>query len=445
MSMLTLSSATVAQRLAQYVCTLRYEAIPQDAVTQLKRVMTHDLIMGVLGSEAEETQRALEFIRGAAGSAGPATVIAQRVKASPLDAAFANAVMIRALRQESTMLPSGIHGMAMMLPVALALAEALHKTGREVVTALIAGHEVCGKLDHAGPEKRMIRTASHTYGAFGVAAVAAKLLQLDEQQTTTALAYAGNLAVTITAGFEDHQYGLLARNGLTAAYLGQARAPARVDAIEGVPGFYESQLAGPPSHLEEALAKLGVDYEVMNTVVKPFPCGLGATVAAAVLGRIVDDHRLQPEQITRIVVHRPSESNDDYKHAKGPFPDKSRAISSVPLALAAVLVDGEVTLERLDNYNDPDVLRFAQRVEFAEIAPGGMLYQRVQVDTRAGQSYVSEGDLKLLSAPDPRSIARAYRRAILSESRAVELAEVVGRIEKLESIGELVRALTSNV
>lgn len=440
----TLTAATVAQRLARYVCSLRYEEIPQDPVTQLKRVMTHDLIMGVLGSEAEETQRALEFIRSDAGCAGPATVIAQRTTASPLDAAFANAVMIRALRQEATMLPSGIHATAIMVPVALALAEQLHKTGRDVVTALIAGHEVCGKLDRAGPEKRMIRTASHTYGAFGAAAAAAKLLGLDEQQTTTALAYAGNLSVMITAGFEDHQYGLLARNGLTAAYLGRARAPSRDDAIEGVPGFYDSQLAGQPSRLEEALRHLGVDYEVMNCVVKPFPCGLGATVAAAVLRQIVDQYRLRPEQIARIVVRRPVESNDVYKHARGPFPDKSQAISSVPLALAAVLADGQVTLERLDNYNDPDVLRLAQLVEFADIAPGGMLYQRVQVDTRGGQSYAGEGDLKLLSAPDPRSIARTYRSAVLDEARATRLAELIGRIETLDSMRELTAALAAD-
>jgi 2-methylcitrate dehydratase PrpD len=438
------TQSSVAQRLARYVCTLQHDDIPPDAVAQLKRVMTHDLLMAVVGSEAPETQRALEFIRSDAGSAGPSTVIAQRFKASPLDAAFANAVMIRALRQEATMLPSGIHGTAIMLPVALALAEQLRNTGRDVVTALIAGHEVCGKLDRAGPEKRMIRTASHTYGAFGAAAVAAKLLQLDEQQTTIALAYAGNLAVTITAGFEDHQYGLLARNGLTAAYLGRARAPARADAIEGVPGFYDSQLAGPPSRLEEALGELGIDYEVMDTVVKPFPCGLGATVAAAVLRRIVDEHRLQPDQIIRVVIHRPAESNDAYKHARGPFPDKSQAISSVPLALAAVLADGEVTLERLDNYNDPDVLRLARLVEFVDIAPGGPLYQRVQVDTRTGQSYVGEGDWKLLSAPDPRGIARAYRRAILDETRAVELAELIGRIDRVESIGELTHALAGD-
>ena len=82
--MSTLTAATVAQRLARYVCALRYEQIPQDPITQLKRVMTHDLIMGVLGSEAEETQRALAFIRGDAGSSGPATVIGQRTTASPL-------------------------------------------------------------------------------------------------------------------------------------------------------------------------------------------------------------------------------------------------------------------------------------------------------------------------------------------------------------------------
>jgi 2-methylcitrate dehydratase PrpD len=349
--------------------------------------------------------------------------------------------MIRALRQEATMLPSGIHGTAIMLPVALAVAEQLRRSGRDVITALIAGHEVCGKLDRAGPEKRMIRTASHTYGTFGAAAAAAKLLDLDAEQTTIALAYAGNLAVTITAGFEDHQYGLLARNGLTAAYLGRARAPARADAIEGVPGFYASQLGGPPSRLEDSLQGLGADYEVIGSIVKPFPCGLGATVAAAVLRRIVNVHRLRPEQIARIVVRRPAESNDVFKHAKGPFPDKSQAISSVPLALAAVLVDGEVTLERFENYNDPAVLRLAQRVEFVDIAPGGMLYQRVEVETRTGESYADEGDFRLVSAPDPRDVARAYRSAILDEARAAKIAAIVARIETLESIDELTQAL----
>lgn len=437
-----MTRATVAERLATYVCKLTYTEVPHQAIERLKQLMTHDLVMGVLGSRAAETAHALDFIRSDAGNPGRATVIAQQAKASPLDAVFANATMIRALCQEETMLPSGIHGMAIMLPVALALAEQLNRTGRDVLTALIAGYEVCGKLDAAGPEKRMIRTASHTYGAFGAAAVGAKMMGLDVVQTATALSYAGNLAVMITAGFENHQYGLLARNGLMAAYLGRARAPARRDAIEGALGFYDSQLQGPPSRLEESLASLGVEYEVMNSVLKPFPCGLGATVAAAVLRRLVTEHSIQPDQITKVVIYRPHESNDDRKHAKGPFPDKAHAISSVPLALAAVLVDGQVTLERLDDYNSPEVLRFAQLVDFSDSPPAGKLYQRVEIHTCSGKTYGGDGDFSLLSAPDVRDIARLYRSPALSEARASQLASVVSRIDTQESLSDLFGCLS---
>jgi hypothetical protein len=180
----------------------------------------------------------------------------------------------------------------------------------------------------------------------------------------------------------------------------------------------------------------------MGSVVKPFPCGLGATVAAAVLRGLVDQHRLRIEQIGRIVVYRPPESNDDLKHARGPFPDRSQAISSVPLALAAVLVDGQVTLERFESYNDPRVLRVAQLVEFADLAPQGILHQRVEVHTLEGNRYGAEGDFNLLDAPDPRSIARSYRSPVLDEARADELASIVSRIDTLDSISELADALS---
>jgi 2-methylcitrate dehydratase PrpD len=423
----------LAHRLASYVCGLTCADLPDEVVTHTKHVVAHDLVVAMLGSHTEEAQAAVRFTRGDAGSAGECTVIRRRHRACVLDAAFANAVMIRALRQQSTLLPSGINGGAIMIPVALALAERERRTGREIIAALVAGFDVCAKLDAAAPEKRSIRTSSHVYGTFGAAAVAAKLLQLDVEQTTIALSYSGNLAVTVMAGFGDHQYGLLARNGVTAAYLGQSRAPAPPAALEGTPGFYQSQLGGAPASFEDALATLGSEYEVLKCVCKAVPGGAGCAIGLDILQRLLAEHRIDPQDIVRVVVHRPAETNDDLKHAAGPFADTLAALSSVPLSFAALLLDGQLTARRLQSdFNDPAVLAVARRVEFAVAAPTPKWQQQIEVHTRQGRSYRAQGDCSTLAAPSPADVVR-FHRATAEDANAV--AQLVAAVEQLETLG----------
>jgi 2-methylcitrate dehydratase PrpD len=431
----------VAQRLARYVCNARYDAIPPAVVARAQDVLIHDLLMGRLGHAAPETTRALAFVRGEMGAPGGCAVIGEARGASAADAVFANAVMIRALRQEQTLMPSGIHGGAIMIPVALAVGELHGRSGAEILTALVIGHDVAGKLDRAAPHKRMVRTASHTYGAFGAAATAARLLGLDEDQTATSLAYAGNLAVMIQAGFEDHQYGLIARNGLTCAYLGQAGAPARLDAIEGAPGFYQDQLHGAPSNLEGALATLGRDYEIMGSVLKPFPCGLGASVGAALLGEILRTHGLAAADVASVVVHRPAESNDHLKQAVGPFALPSHAISSVPLALASVMLDGDVTPRRLKDHNAAEVLAEAAKVRFAEAPMHGPEQQRIEVVTRAGAVLSAEGGIERLQAADLAAIVQFHGSTAVSESDIARLRAAMADLPAAPDLSALVDVL----
>jgi 2-methylcitrate dehydratase PrpD len=433
---------SLAQRLATYVCGLTYADLPDEVLAHTKNVVAHDLVLAMLGSHTEEVQTAIRFIRGEAGSAGDCTVIRRRRRTCALDAAFANAVMIRALRQQSTLLPSGINGGAIMIPVALALAERERRTGRDILAALVAGFDVCAKLDGAAPEKRSIRTASHVYGTFGAAAVAAKLLQLDVEQTTIALAYAGNLAVTVMAGFGDHQYGLLARNGVTAAYLGQARAPAPDAALEGAPGFYQSQLGGAPESFEAVLATLGSEYDVLKCVCKSVPGGAGCAIGLDILQRLLAQHRIAPGDVVRVVIHRPAETNDDLKHAAGPFANAMAALSSVPLSFAAVLVDGEVTAQRLQSgYNDPAVLEVARRVEIAASAPTPQWRQQLEVHTRQGRIYREEGDCATLAAPSPSDIVRFHRATAADANAATQLVAAVKQLQTFGSAFELTQLL----
>ena len=104
-----MSSGTLAARLADYVCGLSIDDIPDEVVAKAKDVVSHDLAVAVAGSGSTESAHALSFARGRGGRDGRSRVIGTADTFGPLDATLVNAVMMRTLRQEDSILPSFIH------------------------------------------------------------------------------------------------------------------------------------------------------------------------------------------------------------------------------------------------------------------------------------------------------------------------------------------------
>ena len=430
----------MCERLAAYVHDLDYTRLPAAVVSRVKDVIVHDLVVGIVGSESDEGRGAFELIEGEFGGDGPSTVLRRARTASPIDAAFANAVMMRALRQEDTLTESGIHAGVLTVPVAIALAEQHSRGGREVIAAIVAGCDVAAALDACSPDTRTARTTSHVYGAFAAASTAAKLMSLDVDQTKRAIAHAGNLGAMINAGFEDHQYGILVRNGMTAAYLGRARAPAPRDAIEGDPGFFASQVGRVPADFSPIDA-IGERHAVLDAALKPYPGAHANSIAITLTKQLRAEHRFEAGDVARVVVHRPAESNDALKLAKGPFASRSDATSSVPFAVAAVLLDGDYTLDRLDRYDDAESLRVAGRVDVDTAVDASHFFHRVDIHLRDGTVHSAEGDEGAVGAFDPAQIARFHRSTAIDERGARAIRVSVDGLEALASIDELTRLL----
>ncbi len=430
----------LCERLASYVRGLTYERLPAEAVARLKGVMLHDLVVGIAGSDSEEVERAMALIESDFGAPGRCTVIRHARRASPIDAAFANAVMMRTLRQEDTLIPAGIHAGVLTIPVALALAEHLGRSGREVITAAIAGYDVAAVLEACSPETRAVRTASHEYGAFAAATTAARLLECDEEQIAGAIAHAGNLGAMINAGFEDHQYGILVRSGMLAAHLGRARAPWPRDALEGTPGFFAVQVGRVPRDFSP-VDELGVRHAVLGAALKPYPGAHANSVAITLVKGLVVEHRLLVDDVAHVVVHRPAESNDAMKLWKGPFATRSDATSSVPFAVAVVLMDGDYTRDSIERFDDPATLAVAGRVDVDTNIDSESFFHRVDVHLRDGTVFTVEGDERLIASTDPMAIVRFHRSTAIDEAGVRRLAETIERLEMLSSVAELVAQL----
>src|SRR5216684_310755 len=102
---------------------------------------------------------------------------------------------IRARRDaEST--PS-LHPSAPVVPAAFAVGELVGASGRDVLTAIVAGYEVCCRLGNALDPTSHYARGFHptaTAGTYGAAAAAAKLFGLSKHQIVAAFGVSGSQA-----------------------------------------------------------------------------------------------------------------------------------------------------------------------------------------------------------------------------------------------------------
>ncbi|MFX6266170.1 MmgE/PrpD family protein, partial [Acinetobacter baumannii] len=90
-----------------------------------------------------------------------------------------------------------LHPSAPVVPAAFAVGEIVEASGREVLTAIVAGYEVCCRLGNALDPTSHYAKGFHptaTAGTYGAAAAAAKLYKLNAEQIVAAFGVSGSQA-----------------------------------------------------------------------------------------------------------------------------------------------------------------------------------------------------------------------------------------------------------
>jgi len=110
------------------------------------------------------------------------------------------------------------HAGVVVIPTALAVAEACRASGRDFITAIVAGYEVMLRIAMGlGPVSHRLRgwRSTSTTGTFGAATAAGKLLRLNLPELASALGLAGDQSAGLYAWEE---------NGSRSFVLGTLRA-----------------------------------------------------------------------------------------------------------------------------------------------------------------------------------------------------------------------------
>jgi 2-methylcitrate dehydratase PrpD len=241
----TAGSKSLSRQFADWVVGLRYEDLPPAVVDRAKGLTLQNIASALLGSQMPAGKQAIDFVTEEEGGAkAGGTIMVSGAKATKGGAAFANAEMMFAGGKWDTfrMLT---HPGTVIIPAALVAAENERTSGRDFITAIVAGYEVMERMAADWIPTVMARGfhAGPVFSIFGAAIAAAKIMRFDANQVHAVISLCTNLA---GANLESRalREGAAVRNAMLAVAL----------AKRGGIGGGEAVLEGPAVSITRSLA-----------------------------------------------------------------------------------------------------------------------------------------------------------------------------------------------
>jgi 2-methylcitrate dehydratase PrpD len=245
-------AAGLTLALARRSAALADHEIPDD-VLELARQCLLDWFAVALAGSSEEAPRVLLQTLRAAGEAdrGVASVVGERVRLAPRQAALVNGTSAHVLDFDDVNLSFVGHVSTTVLPAALALAEQLDASTAKLLTAFVAGYETACRAGVALGREPYLRGyhSTATVGVLGAAAACARLLELPARDTARALGIAASSAAGLKANFatmtKSLHAGRACAEGLLAALLasrGFSASTAAIEAPQGLASAFGAEL-----------------------------------------------------------------------------------------------------------------------------------------------------------------------------------------------------------
>ena len=311
--MTSATNGSVTEQMAEWIVKVDDADVPAVAVERVRNLVLDSLGNQFAGMSVSTGRLLSEWVR-AQGGAPVCTVTARDFKTTPAFATLVNGAASHALENDDIATFSS-HPNSPLTAASIALGEKLGCSGREVVTAWVIGWEITAQTMKVclGPRgNELINRGWFNQGfqeTLGVAALAARLLKLDVDQTRMALGHAASAMAgmmknrgTDTKGFSA---GSAAMHGVIAAELAAMGFTADRDILDGELGV--ARLLGLENgDPEKMLDGLGSwDLATRGSTIRLHACCGAAHWSMDALQQILRDRPVAPDEIEAIDVEIP--------------------------------------------------------------------------------------------------------------------------------------------
>lgn len=297
----------ITKRLADFGLSLAYEDLPPKIIDEAKNGILDFLGVALLGSQNEST-RMLLHSSGISDNGGQATVLGTAKQTSPTVAALANAYAAHAMDYDDTQHDCGTHMSAPVLGAALVLAETCHHSGKDLLTAYVAGFEVGCRLGRVGRFGDCLQRhgihGTGFLGHLGAVAAAGKLTGLDALQMRRSFGISATQAAGLVRSFGTMCKPLhaanAAHNAVRSALLAKQGFTGPEEIFDGEKNIFA--LYGGKTDPEELVQALGQQFEISRNTIKAFACSGGRNPVVEALILLAANHDLQPKDVKTIQV-----------------------------------------------------------------------------------------------------------------------------------------------
>ena len=439
-------------RLADFVGTTPFASIPAPVLERTKEILVDTLPVIAWGMRTPQVA-ALAAKQIASGAPGSSWVIGTGQTTNRIDAAMLNGIAGAWLDyDEGNFLANGHPGMQ-VIPAALAVAQELHLSGRELLATIALAYEVVARIGMATKIKLIINPHG-TFGVVGAALATARLTGLPRER----LRDLASLAASSCVATNRHTMldGATVRNWYAghSGFMGQMAVRLAESGFSGPSDGVNttfSLVLGDGFNKEVAIDRLGERWLLLEGYLKLYPT---ARYVHSAIDALFDAQaraqggRIDPSLIERIDVR--AYRLAAYLSNKTPK-DWFGTRFSIPFALATLLIGGREGLDAFSDeaVADPAVMGLAQRVEVVEEKSFDAAYpaeQRVDLairlrdgSTLAGRCLITSGEPT--RPHDPQDLAHKYRtlaEPLWGAARAAQLREALMRIEECADVRTLV-------
>lgn len=454
--------------LSGFAADLKFEDIPEEVIRRAKHLTLHTLGASIASLPLEQAQNAIRYA-GQDGGREEATIWGSNGKKVPAgDAAFANGTMADILDWEDCAWTG--HPAAGTIPASLAVGEALQRSGKEYIEAVVAAYEVYTRVSmSAQPTREAILGKKMMWGLvswqiFASSVAAAKLMQLDVKKIEQSFGAAYYLSIApgtkhnfgpATSDIYHFAHGFSARNGVTAAQIADIGFDNCYDGLDGWNGYWKTV----SDHVDwDWIDKdLGSKYLIHETLLKHWPANVWNQGPMDCMAEIVRDHAFDVDDIVKIRISPNVGSKMTGYHTT------TRTILdaqfSIPYCVCVYLLDRDPKNWFTEEMrNNEELIRLSEKVEgdgpavatrelFEIFQSGSFPEVTIRIELKDGSVLSNSLRFPKGHPRNPYTLEeeiehfREVGREAFSEARIREIVDAVVRLEELSDVGSLARLL----
>ncbi len=391
---------TAAQTLAEFATQLQYDRIPANVLERAKACVIDTVGACTYGSTLPWSKIVIAYAEQY-GRGGQSAILGTGLKVHAPFAALANGALAHAFEMDCLVQPSaGVHPGASLTAPGLAIAQESGASGRDFITALVAGGEVMHRIGDASKQstEHIGFHAPGVTGAFGGAVVAGRLLKLNAEQMTNALGIAGSLGSGLLefsksgGGMVKRLHlGRAAESGVLAATLAKNGFSGPATVLEGRFGYMN--VFCHDGDATRLTAGLGETWKLLTLTLKRYSCHVTAHVPVTAALELKMRHGIAGDDIAAITV---AGSEKMVSHHNIPEPqDMTMAQYSTPFCVALAFYrnprDPNVFSE--ESRNDEKIRALCRNVKVevrTETGKDNPLASRVSVRLKDGREFTQE-------------------------------------------------------